>query len=164
MVTIRLAEPRDVDLIHASIEGLARHVGMTDLLASTPANLANALFGDDPPLQGIVAELASEYAGMSLFFRTYSTWFGRVGVYVQDIFVEPRFRGRGVGDSLLRQVAALTRAKGAAYLRLTVDARNHSALRFYQRMGLEHTEADQSYAAFGPAFDALADAATLEQT
>ena len=162
MVTIRPAEPRDVDRIHGSIEGLARHVGMTDLLASKPANLANALFGDDPPLKGIVAEVASEYAGMSLFFRTYSTWFGRIGVYVQDIFVEPRFRGQGIGDSLLRHVAALARAQGAGYLRLTVDAGNHSAQRFYRRMGLAYGETDQSYAAFGPAFDALADAAKPE--
>ena len=163
MVTIRSAEPRDVYLIHSSIEGLARHVGMTDVLASTPAKLEDALFGADPSLQGIVAEVNSDYAGMSLFFRTYSTWFGRVGVYVQDIFVEPRFRGQGLGDSLLREVAALARAKGAAYLRLTVDARNHSAQRFYARMGLEHEETDQSYAAFGAAFDVLANAATPVQ-
>ena len=163
MVTIRSAEPRDVELIHGSIEGLARHVGMMDVLASKPANLANALFSSDPPLRGIVAEVDSEYAGMSLFFRTYSTWFGRVGVYVQDIFVEPRFRGQHVGERLLRHVAALARAGGAAYLRLTVDAGNDSAQRFYARMGLNHGEADQSYAAFGPAFDALADAAKLEQ-
>jgi ribosomal protein S18 acetylase RimI-like enzyme len=163
MVTIRPAESRDVELIHGSIEGLARHVGMTGMLASKPADLANALFSADPPLRGIVAEVDSEYAGMSLFFRTYSTWFGRLGVYVQDIFVEPRFRRQGVGDTLLRHVAALARAQGAGYLRLTVDADNHSAQRFYARMGLEYGKADQSYAAFGPAFEALADAAKPEQ-
>lgn len=163
MVTIRPAEPRDVELIQGSVEGLARHVGMTDPLASTAADLTNALFAEHPPLQGIVAEIGSEYAGMSLFFRTYSTWYGQIGVYIQDIFVEPRFRGEGIGDSLLSHVAALARAQGAGYLRLTVDARNHSARRFYERMGLAHEEMDQSYAAFGPAFQALADAAKPEQ-
>jgi ribosomal protein S18 acetylase RimI-like enzyme len=99
---------------------------------------------------------------MSLFFRSYSTWHGRTGVYVQDIFVEPRFRGQGVGDLLLQHVAALTRARGGTYMRLAVDTGNVSAMRFYTRLGLVHSDTEQIHAAYGEAFDALADAAELE--
>ena len=128
-------------------------------MKSSVADLQRALFGPQPPLQGIVAEVALEYAGMSLFFPSYSTWHGRPGVYVQDIFVEERFRGRHVGDRLLGHVASLTRARGGAYMRLAVDTENHSAMRFYTRLGLARCEAEQLHAAYGDAFTALADAA-----
>lgn len=162
MASIRLAEPRDLEHIHRSLVDLARHVHEEDRMKSSVVDLRRALFGADPVLQGIVAEVASEYAGMSLFFRSYSTWYGRAGVYVQDIFVEPRFRGQGVGDRLLQHVAALTRAKGGTYMRLAVDVRNLSAMRFYTRLGLAHSDTEQIHAAYGDAFDALADAAELE--
>ena len=159
MASIRLAEPRDLEHIHRSLVDLARHVHEEDRMRSSVADLRRALFGPDPALQGIVAEIASEYAGMSLFFRSYSTWHGRPGVYVQDIFVEPRFRGQGVGDRLLQHVAALTRARGGAYMRLAVDTRNFSAMRFYTRLGLVHSDTEQIHAAYGEAFHAIADAA-----
>jgi ribosomal protein S18 acetylase RimI-like enzyme len=163
MVSIRFAEPRDLERIHGSLVGLARHVGEEHKMKSTVADLHRAMFGADPALQGIVAEVASEYAGMSLFFRSYSTFNGHMGVYVQDIYVEPRFRGQGVGDRLLQHVAALTRASGGAYMRLAVDTQNLSAMRFYTRLGLVHSDTEQIHAAYGEAFDALADAAELEE-
>jgi GNAT superfamily N-acetyltransferase len=159
MASIRLAEPRDLERIHRSLVDLARHVHEEDRMRSSVADLRRALFGPDPALQGVVAEIASEYAGMSLFFRSYSTWHGRTGVYVQDIFVEPRFRGQRVGDRLLQHVAALTRARGGTYMRLAVDTRNFSAMRFYTRLGLVHSDTEQIHAAYGEAFEALADAA-----
>ena len=162
MVSIRQAEPRDLAHIHRSLVDLARHVHEEDKMKSSVADLRRALFGPEPAVQGIVAEFASEYAGMSLFFRSYSTWHGRPGVYVQDIFVEPRFRGQRIGDRLLQQIAALTRARGGTYMRLAVDTRNFSAMRFYTRLGLAHSDTEQIHAAYGEAFDALADAAEPE--
>jgi ribosomal protein S18 acetylase RimI-like enzyme len=162
VISIRLAEPSDLERIHGSLLDLARHVHEEHRMKSTVADLRRALFGPDPVLRGIVAEFASGYAGMSLFFPSYSTWEGRTGVYVQDIFVEPRFRGQGVGDRLLQHVAALTRAKGGTYMRLAVDTQNALAMRFYTRLGLAHSGSEQIHAAYGEAFDALADAAELE--
>lgn len=162
MCSVRAAEPRDLEHIHRSLVDLARHVHEEDKMKSSVADLRRALFGSEPPVQGIVAEMASEYAGMSLFFRSYSTWHGRTGVYVQDIFVEPRFRGQGVGDRLLQHVAALTRAGGGTYMRLAVDTRNFVAMRFYTRLGIVHSDTEQIHAAYAEAFNALADAAELE--
>ena len=163
MVSIRLAEPRDLERIHRWLLDLARHVHEEHKMRSSVADLRSALFGTQPVLHGIVAEVASEYAGMSLFFPSYSTWHGRPGVYVQDIFVEPRFRGQGVGDRLLQHVAALTRARGGTYIRLAVDTENFGAMRFYTRLGLVHSDTEQVHAAYGEAFDALADAAEREE-
>lgn len=158
-ITIRHASPDDLGRIHGSLLGIARHVREEHKMKSTLADLRRALFDEvDPPVEGIVAEVGGEYAGMSLFFRSYSTWGGRAGVYVQDIFVEERFRGLGVGDRLLQHVAALTRARGGAYMRLAVDTGNTAAKRFYERLGLAHSETEQIHAAYGTDFTALADA------
>jgi ribosomal protein S18 acetylase RimI-like enzyme len=162
-VSIRAAMPDDLEAIHRSLLDLARHVDEEHKMTSTVADLRGAMFGADPAVAGIVAEVASEYAGMCLFFPSYSTWHGRPGVYVQDIFVEPRFRGQGVGDRLLQQVAALSRAKGGAYMRLAVDTQNFSAMRFYTRLGIVHRDDEQIHAAYGDDFDALADAADRER-
>ena len=163
MVSIRPAEPRDLEHIIGSLAGLARHVHEEHLMKSTVADLRRALFEPDPALQGVVAEVASEYAGMSLFFRSYSTWRARTGAYVLDLFVEPRFRGQRVGEKLLQHIAALTRAHGGSYMRLVVDTKNFSAMHFYTRLGIVHSDTEQVHAAYGEAFDALADAAKLEQ-
>ena len=160
--SVRAAEPRDLELIHRSLIDLAHHVHEEHKMKSSVADLRRALFAPQPALEGIVAEVASEYAGMSLFFPSYSTWLGRTGVYVQDIYVEPRFRGQGIGDRLLQHVAAMTRAKGGTYMRLAVDTKNVAAMRFYTRLGLVHSDTEQIHAAYGEAFGALADAAELE--
>lgn len=157
--SIRPATPNDLDHIHGSLLGIARHVGEAHKMRSTIADLRKALFEDDhPPIEGIVAEVAGRYAGMSLFFRSYSTWQGRIGVYVQDIYVEERFRGAGVGDRLLQHVAALTRRRGGTYMRLAVDTENFGAKRFYEQLGLSHSDTEQIHAAYGDDFAALADA------
>jgi GNAT superfamily N-acetyltransferase len=161
-ILIRAATPGDLAHIHRSLMDLARHINEAHKMKSTVADLRLALFGNDPVIEGVVAEVAGEYAGMCLFFPSYSTWHGRTGVYVQDIFVEPRFRGRGVGDRLLQHVASLARAKGGAYMRLAVDTENRSAMRFYTRLGLARSDTEQIHAAYGDAFNALADAADRE--
>jgi GNAT superfamily N-acetyltransferase len=157
-IAIRPATEADLERIHRSLVDLARHVNEEHRMRSSVADLRRHMLGDDPAVEGAVAEVAGEYAGMSLFFRSYSTWHGRTGVYVQDIFVEERFRGTGVGDHLLQHVAALTRARGGTYMRLAVDTENHSAMRFYTRLGLAHSQTEQVHAAYGEDFAALADA------
>ena len=109
---IRLATSADVTAIHASMLALARFIGEEHKIRSQPADLTTHMFGDDPAVSGLVAEIAGEYAGMCLYFRSFSTWHGRKGVYVQDLWVEERFRSAGVGEALLQRCAALTRAGG----------------------------------------------------
>jgi GNAT superfamily N-acetyltransferase len=161
-VTVRAAVPGDLEYLHRALLGIARHVKEEHRMKSSVADLERAMFGADPAVEGLVAEVAGEYAGMCLFFRSYSTWHGRTGVYVQDIFVEERFRGRNIGERLLQRVAALTRARGGTYMRLAVDTANHSAMHFYTRLGLKHSDTEQIHAAYCEDFGALADAGDRE--
>lgn len=159
-LVIRPATPSDVEQLFASIMGIARHVKEEHRVKSTRDDLAHALFGPKPILEGVVAEIDEEYAGMCLFFKSYSTWLGAPGVYIQDLWVDETARNKRVGERLLQHVAALTRLRGGTYMRLSVDTQNLAAMRFYERLGLEHSDTERVHAAYGDAFQALADGAT----
>ncbi len=153
VVVIRSAMPDDAEVVHAAIVKMAG--GVADRIGSTPEDLRRHGFGPGRAFAGLIAEVGGEFAGMCLYFPSFSTWRGTPGVYVQDIFVEPRFRGRNVGERLIRRVASLTREQGGAYLRLAVDTDNASAQAFYERLGIDRYPADRIHAAYGEAFLAL---------
>lgn len=168
-VRIRPGTVADAGLIHSALLGIARHVDGLAKIRSTPADLAEYGFGSDPHFEAIIAEVEGRFAGLALFFRTFSTWLGRPGVYVQDLYVDDAFRGLGIGAKLLRRVAAITRDRGGIYLRLSVDTDNVSAQRFYERLDVVFSDKEQIHAAYGEAFLNLAAAdsppgKTLEQT
>lgn len=154
--TIRLAEAGDADAIHSGLLMIARHVGEEAKVKATPADLRKHGFGERPAFTALIAEVGNEFAGMSLFFPSFSTWRGRPGAYIQDIVVDERFRGAGIGVALLRATAAHVRETGGCYLRLSVDIKNLSAQHFYERMGLEWSKDEHIHAAYGDAFEALA--------
>jgi ribosomal protein S18 acetylase RimI-like enzyme len=156
-LVLRRASPDDVDDLYRALLGIARHVKEEHKVQSTPQDLYHALFDARPALFGVVAELDRSFAGCCLYFPTYSTWLGTRGVYVQDLWVEEAARGRRVGARLLQFVAAQTRAEGAAYMRLAVDTANLAAMTFYEGLGLARSDAEQIHAAYGDAFQALAD-------
>ena len=111
--------------------------------------------GGDVPMK--TCDGASKvFAGMCLFFPSFSTWRGQKGAYIQDIVVDERFRGFGVGVALVRHTAAHVRAEGGTYLRLSVDAENVSAQHFYERLGLSWSRDEHIHAAYGDAFQMLA--------
>jgi ribosomal protein S18 acetylase RimI-like enzyme len=155
-LTIRLAQPGDVEEIHRALLTLARHVGDVNKVKSTPDDLRRYGFGPDPAFECLIAEIAGETAGICLFFRSFSTWFGRPGIYVQDLVVHEKFRGKRIGEHLLRRAAAIARERGFTYLRLAVDHENPTAMAFYERLGLVYRFDDLIYAAYGDAFEALA--------
>lgn len=156
-VVIRSGRRDDVQRIHRAILALAEHIGAPDHVTSTPDDLTRHAFGDEPSLSIEIAEIAGEFAGMCLHFPIFSTWMGRPGVFVQDLYVEPKFRGLKVGEALLRHVARLSRAKGGAYLRLSVDTDNSNAQAFYNRLGITHSDYEQIHKVMGDAFFAFCD-------
>jgi ribosomal protein S18 acetylase RimI-like enzyme len=155
-VGIRVATALDVHLIHASLLTIARHLDAEGKVTATPEDLREHGFGPQPAFTVLLAEIGGDFAGMCLFFPSFSTWRGCKGAYVQDIVVEERFRGAGIGVALLRHTAAHVRAGGGRYLRLSVEAKNVSAQHFYERMGLAWSKLERIYAAYGDAFEALA--------
>ena len=155
-VEIRVATSQDVHLIHAGLMVIARHLDAVGKVTATPEDLRKHGFGPQPAFTVLIAEIGGEFAGMCLFFQSFSTWRGQKGAYIQDIAVEERFRGSGIGVALLRHTAAHVQAGGGTYLRLSVEAKNISAQHFYQRMGLVWSEEERIHAAYGEAFEALA--------
>ncbi|GAA2843991.1 acetyltransferase (GNAT) family protein [Aminobacter aminovorans] len=156
-IAIRPATADDSPLLMKAIIGLAAHVGEADGVACTEDDIRRFGFGEKPAFEAVIAEVDGVFAGMCLFFPVFSTWYGRPGVFVQDLFVDQRFRSLGVGERLLRHVARHCLNGGGVYMRLAVDDDNARAHPFYVRLGFEWTSDQRSYIASGPTFAALSE-------
>jgi len=135
--TLRPATPADTPLIVCLIEELAEYERLGDRCRADPATLGEHLFGKRPYAEVIIAEHGSEPAGFALFFHTFSTFACAPSVYLEDLFVRPRFRRRGIGGLLLRRVAALAVERGCRRLEWAVLNWNRPAIEFYLRLGAE---------------------------
>ncbi len=155
---IRPAVASDAGAIHAALLGIAEAVGETGRVRSTVEDIRRHGFCAEPAFEALVAEADGAVVGLCLFFRSFSTWTGKPGAYVQDLHVEPAMRGRGVGEALLKRLAATARNRGWAYVRLSVDAGNASAQGFYERLGMTWSRQERIFTATGAAFEALAQA------
>lgn len=158
-IAVRLAGKADAATVHALVVELARARGALEKVVSSAADIARDGFGDDPAFEALIAELDGKPVGLCLFFGSYSTWRGRRGIYVQDLVVLDEARSLGVGRRLLAETAAICKARGGSYLRLSVDDDNLRAQRFYQRTGLRHSTPEQIYVLENDDFAALADSA-----
>jgi ribosomal protein S18 acetylase RimI-like enzyme len=162
-VTFRPGRIEDAEVIHAAILKLGTHIGAPEEITSTAEDFRTHGFGEKPAFSTLIAEVGGEFAGLCLHFPIFSTWMGRPGVYVQDLYVEDRFRGRKIGERLLRQVAAQCRKEGGVYLRLSVDTDNEGAKAFYERLGIAWSSYEQTQKIIGDAFFAFADAPENEE-
>jgi len=136
-LAVRFAGPDDAETIHAFIRGLAEYEHEPAAVRVTPAVLRAQLASPRPPFECLLAEDDGAAAGFALFFQTYSTWRGRPGLWVEDLFVPPGRRGRGIGTALLRRVAALAVERDCARLEWAVLDWNAPAIAFYRRHGAE---------------------------
>lgn len=135
MFVLRSATPEDVRDLFELILALARYERLEDDVTGNPEQLHEHLFGSRPFAEAIVAEVESEIVGLALFFPTYSTFKTQPGLRLEDLFVRPEFRGRGIGTALIQAVAALVGDRGYAYLEWTVLDWNAPAIHFYQKLG-----------------------------
>lgn len=133
--SIRVATAADVPQILAFIRALADYERAPHEVTATEEGLLRDGFGAHPFYSCLIAEQDGAPAGFALFFFNYSTWKGRPGVYLEDLFVEPRFRGQGIGKALLRRVAAFALEKGCERLQWEVLDWNTPAIDFYRAMG-----------------------------
>jgi len=153
---VRVATPGDVALVHGLMRGLAVYEKLEHALVSTEADLAEALFGAHPAAEAIVAEIDGTPVGFALFFRTYSTFVGKPGLYLEDLFVLPEARGKGAGKALLARLAAITVERGYARLEWAVLNWNEPAIGFYQSLGAVPMDEWTVYRLTGTALQALA--------
>jgi GNAT superfamily N-acetyltransferase len=133
--TIRAATAADVAQILTFIRALATYERASDAVSATEAGLLRDGFGPNPFYQCLIAEQDGKPAGFALYFFNYSTWMGRPGIYLEDLFVEPEFRGIGIGKALLREVAAIAVAKGCRRMQWEVLDWNTPSIDFYRAMG-----------------------------
>lgn len=154
-ITIRLAEPADAGLILELIKALAAFENEADKVEATVEDLRREGFGDRPAFECLIAESLRTPAGFALFFHNFSTWTGRKGIYLEDLFVHDWARGRGVGEALLRRLAALALERGCARLDLWVLHWN-PARGFYERLGIGHMAEWLPYRCAGAALHRLA--------
>jgi ribosomal protein S18 acetylase RimI-like enzyme len=151
-LTIRPARPEDADNILAGLRGIAETIGKPHKVKATVDDIRRCGFGERPAFSVLIAENDSTFAGMCLYFPIFSSWLAQPGVYVQDLFVDEKFRGLNIGEKLLRHLAREVRDRGGAYLELVVDSENFRAQRFYERIGLPHRDDDHVHRVVGEAF------------
>ena len=155
-IAIRPANAADVPLILRFVRELAEFERAADKVIATEPMLFEALFGPHPAAEAVIAEVDDVAVGMALFFHNFSTWTGWRGIYLEDLYVTPEARGRGVGQGLLRHLAALAVERGCTRFEWSVLDWNEKAIRFYKAMGAEPMEEWMVYRVSGEALAAMA--------
>ncbi len=132
---IRRATRKDVPLIHTLIHELSVYEKLAHEMTATEKQLERTLFGRHRYAEVIIAEYDSEPAGFALYFHNYSTFLGKPGIYLEDLFVYPHFRGKGIGKALLQQLAKIAKERDCGRLEWAVLDWNEPAIRFYKSLG-----------------------------
>lgn len=132
---IRSARREDCATILHFIKALAEYEKLLHKVVATEALLANTLFGEHRGAEVLIAEWHEEPAGFALFFSNYSTFLAQPGIYLEDLFVQPRFRGHGIGKSMLCYLAKLAVLRKCGRLDWSVLDWNEDAIRFYRSLG-----------------------------
>jgi GNAT superfamily N-acetyltransferase len=132
---LRAAEPRDVPAIVGLIGELAEFENLTSLLKVTPESLTPHLFGPKPVAECLVGEVNGEVVAFALFFTNFSTFLGKPGLYLEDLYVKPAHRNSGLGQALFLRLARLAAERQCGRFEWSVLDWNVNAIRFYEKMG-----------------------------
>ncbi|MBB2804636.1 GNAT family N-acetyltransferase [Xanthomonas arboricola] len=132
---IRAATPDDVALLHELITALAVYEREPDAVKASPQDLRASLFGEGATAHALICEQDGQALGFAVYFFNYSTWLGRNGLYLEDLFVRPQARGQGAGLALLRHLARLAVQRGYGRFEWSVLDWNQPAIDFYQAAG-----------------------------
>jgi GNAT superfamily N-acetyltransferase len=155
-IQLRSATRADVPVIAELIRGLARFEKLEHEVVMTEELLASALFGDRPYAEVVLAEDDGRPEGFALFFHNFSTFLGRPGIYLEDLFVLPEHRGSGIGRMLLAHLARLAVERGCGRLEWAVLDWNRDAIQFYERLGARPNSDWTVYRLAGEALTGLA--------
>jgi GNAT superfamily N-acetyltransferase len=134
-IQIKPAEPADVPLLLTFLRELAEYEKLAHAVVATDADMHAALFGGRPVIEAVIASLDGQPVGYALCFPTFSTFLGKPGLYLEDLYVRPAARGFGVGRKLLEHLARLTVERGWGRLEWSVLDWNEPSIAFYKKMG-----------------------------
>jgi GNAT superfamily N-acetyltransferase len=153
---IREATEEDVPLILSLIRELAEYEKLSDEVVATEDGLQDSLFGERRYAEVLIAEHDGAPAGFALFFHNFSTFLGKPGIYLEDLYVKPAFRGAGIGKKLLVRLASLAVGRGCGRLEWWVLDWNEPAIGFYRSVGAEPMDDWTVYRVSGSALEDLA--------
>lgn len=136
-LTIRPARPDDAETIHSFVVDLARFERAEDLVEATPQDFRERLFGSGASAQAIICERDGTPCGFAVHFTSFSTWQGRPGLYLEDLYVAPQARGLGAGTAMLRHLAGIAVSSGCGRFEWSVLDWNTSAIDLYSSLGAE---------------------------
>ncbi len=155
MIEITQAERGDAELIQQMLAGMAHDLGQRAEYRGSADAIRTYGFGEDPAFHVLIARAGDMPLGMILFFYEFSTWRGRPGLYVQDIYVDAEARGLGLGRKLIAAAAAEAKKRGAVYMRLSVHADNAGGTGFYDQLGFRHASHEKMMVLEGDAFETI---------
>ena len=154
---VRGATRQDVPLVLELIRELAEYEKLSHEVVATEDSLLEWLFGDRPVAEVLLAEYGTEAAGFALFFHNFSTFLGKPGIYLEDLYVRPRFRRSGIGKSMLAHLARLARERGCGRVEWSVLDWNEPSIRFYESLGAVAMDDWTVHRMTGEALERLAD-------
>ncbi len=150
------AEEKDIPLVLAFIRKLAEYERLLDTVVAGEEALRKTLFGPTRAAEVVLAYAGDEPAGFAVYFQTFSTFIGRTGIYLEDLFVEPAFRNRGIGRALLNYLGRVTIERGCGRLSWAVLDWNEPAIQFYRKLGAVPLDDWTVFELTGAALDDLA--------
>jgi GNAT superfamily N-acetyltransferase len=136
-IFIRTANENDVPAIFALIKELAEFEKLADQIKTTENELHKTLFGDDRFVEILLAEVNGQIVGQALFFKNFSTFLGKPGIYLEDLYVKPEMRGKGIGKMLLDKIISIAKERNYGRVEWSVLNWNESAIDFYKKIGAE---------------------------
>lgn len=134
-ISLRPAQREDTAQILAFVRELAEYEKLAHEAVATEAGMTEQLFGERPAAEVVIAEVDGHPAGFALFFHNFSTFLGQRGLYLEDLFVQPQYRGLGLGERLMVHLAKLAVERGCGRFEWSVLDWNEPAIRFYRRLG-----------------------------
>lgn len=155
-IEIRDATVDDPGLILRFVKELAAYERAPEAVTATEADIRHSLFGEDAIVHAVICEIGGVPAGFALYFFNYSTWLGRRGLYLEDLYVSPAYRRAGAGKALLKHLARVARSRECGRLEWSVLDWNTPAIRFYESIGAEPVQEWVGYRLAGEALDRLA--------
>lgn len=155
-VKIRVALRSDAADLHGMVKALAKTTGLEHKISSSAKDFLYHGFEESRAFEALIAEQDGKPVGLCLFFYTFSSWRGKLGVYIQDLYVDESQRGTGLGRRLVVETVRCGKQQGADHLRLSVDSENVGAHAFYEHIGMSRRDDEFIFQAADQAFENLA--------
>ena len=156
-IDLQPATEADVPLMLQLIKALAEYERLGHEVVATEAMVRESFFGPAPHAQAVIARIGKDAVGLAIWFSTYSTFLSRPGIYLEDLFVLPEWRGKGIGRALLRHLARTAVEQGCGRIEWSVLDWNETAIRFYRSLGARPMDEWTVYRLTGDAINRLAD-------